>query len=220
VPILLEACLDSVELARAAEQGGAGRIELCDHLDVGGTTPSVELTRGVVGAVKIPVFAIVRPRGGDFVYSDAELEAMTRDAMMLKGLGVAGIVVGILNADDTIDAGRTRQVIAAANGLPVTFHLAFERVPDRRAGLETLIDIGVDRLLTKGGGETALDGVTGIRELVDQSAGRIAIMAGGSVREQNVGEIVRLTRVTEIHSRGAAVAEILARAKGAAAKEW
>lgn len=216
MPILLEACLDSVGLARAAEQGGAKRIELCDRLDIGGTTPSIELIRGVIGAVKIPVCAIIRPRGGDFVYSDAEFEAMKRDAMMMKGLGVAGVVLGVLNADDTIDAGRTRQMIAAANGLPVTFHLAFECVPDRRIGLETLIDIGVDRLLTKGGGETARDGVVGIRELVDQAAGRIAIMAGGSLREQNVGEIVRLSGVTEIHTRGLAVADILAQANGAA----
>lgn len=216
VAILLEACLDSVELARAAEQGGAGRIELCDRLDVGGTTPTSELIRGVVSAVRIPVFGIVRPRGGDFIYTEGEFEAMKRDAMRLKDLGVAGLVVGVLNADDTIDAGRTRQLIAAAGGLPVTFHLAFDRVPDQRAALETLIDVGIDRVLTKGGGDTALDGVDGIRSLVIQSAGRIAIMAGGSVREQNVAEIVRRSGVTEIHSRGTAVAEILARANGAA----
>jgi hypothetical protein len=136
--------------------------------------------------------------------------------MVLKDLGVAGLVMGVLNTDDTIDAGRMRQLVAAASGLPVTFHLAFERVPDRRIGLETLIDIGIDRLLTKGGGEAARDGVEGIRSLVDQAAGRIAIMAGGGVREQNVGEIVRLSSVTEIHTRGTAVAEILARANGAA----
>ena len=216
VPILLEACLDSADLARAAERGGAGRIELCDRLDVGGTTPNAELIRDVLAAVKIPVFAMVRPRGGDFVYSEAEFDGMRRDAMMLKGFGVAGLVVGVLSADDTIDAGRLRQLVAAAGGLPVTFHLAFERVPDRRMGLETLIDAGVDRLLTKGGGETARDGVGGIRELVAQASGRIVIMAGGNVREQNVEEIVRLSAVNEIHTRGAAVAAILARANGAA----
>jgi hypothetical protein len=124
-------------------------------------------------------------------------------------------VVGVLNPDDTIDVGRTRQLVAAANGLPVTFHLAFERVSDRKIGLETLIDIGVDRLLTKGGGETALDGAEGIRDLVAQAGGRIAIMAGGGVRAENVGEIVRRTGVREIHSRGTAVAEMLARANGA-----
>lgn len=216
MPILLEACLGSVELARAAEQGGAGRIELCDQLDVGGTTPSPDLIRAVVSAVRIPVFAIVRPRGGDFVYTEPEFEAMRRDAMLLRDLGVSGLVVGALNADDTIDAGRIRQLVAAAGGLPVTFHLAFERVPDQRVGLETLIDIGVDRLLTKGGGATAREGVDGIRDLVVQAAGRIAIMAGGGVREENVAEIVRRSGVREIHSRGTAVAEMLARANGAA----
>jgi copper homeostasis protein len=215
VPILLEACLDSVDLARAAEWGGASRIELCDRLDVGGTTPSVELIETVVAAVRIPVFAIVRPRGGDFFYSESELDTMKRDATMMKGLGVRGLVVGVLNANDTIDAGRTREVIDAGDGLSATFHLAFERVPNRRVGLETLIKIGVSRLLTKGGGQTALDGADGIRDLVDRAAGRITIMAGGSVREQNVGEIVRRTGVVEIHTRGLAVADILARGNAA-----
>lgn len=207
-----------MDLARAAEWGGANRIELCDRLDVGGTTPSVELIETVVAAVRIPVFAIVRPRGGDFLYSESELDTMKRDATMMKGLGVRGLVVGVLNANDTIDAGRTREVIDAGDGLPATFHLAFEHVPNRRMGLETLIEIGVARLLTKGGGQTALDGADGIRDLVDQAAGRITIMAGGSVREQNVGEIVRRTGVVEIHTRGLAVADILARGNAAASR--
>jgi len=213
--ILLEACLDSVDLARMAEWGGAKRIELCDRLDIGGTTPGVALIRAVVSAVGIPVFAIIRPRGGDFVYSGAELDAMKRDAAMLKDLGAAGLVVGVLKANDTIDTARTLEVIDAAAGLPATFHLAFERVPDRQVGLESLIGIGVDRLLTKGGGRTALDGADGIRALVDLAAGRIAVMAGGSVREQNVEDIVRRSGVNEIHTRGLAVADILARANGA-----
>lgn len=221
--ILLEACLDSVDLAQAAERGGAKRIELCERLDIGGTTPSAALIRAVVEAVRIPVFAIVRPRGGDFHYSSAEVETMKRDAATLKGLGAAGLVLGILNADFTIDAGRNREVVDAANGLPATFHLAFERVPHQGKAVETLVDIGFERVLTKGGGKTALDGIDGIRRLADQSTGRIRIMAGGSVREDNVREIVDRTGVTEIHSRGLAVAEILrqanmARVRSAAAR--
>ena len=215
VSILLEACLDSVPLARAAEAAGAKRIELCDRLDIGGTTPTAELIRAVAAAVRIPIFAIVRPRGGDFVYSASELDTMKRDAAVLAGLGASGMVVGILNANGTIDAARTREVMAAGNGLPTTFHLAFESVPDQREALETLVEIGVERVLTKGGGATAVDGVDGLRSLVNQAAGRIAIMAGGGVRENNVGEVVSRGGVREIHTRGLAVAEILRRAKAA-----
>ena len=218
MPILLEACLDSAILARAAEQGGAKRIELCDRLDVGGTTPSAALIRAVVEAVSIPVYAIVRPRGGDFVYTRVELDAMKRDAAAMKALGVAGIVVGVLNGDDTIDRRNTREVIESAGGLPATFHLAFERAPDRGDALETLVEIGMERVLTKGGGPTALEGVDGLRALVERSAGRIAIMAGGGVREHNVGEIVRRGGVSEIHTRGLAVADILAGATAAASQ--
>jgi copper homeostasis protein len=218
MPILLEACLDSASRARVAERGGAGRIELCDRLDVGGTTPSISLIEATVSATNIPVNVILRPRGGDFRYSSAELDMMKREAEALKRLGAAGIVLGILASNGTVDAARTREVMDAANGLSATFHLAFEQVPDPREGLETLIDLGVERLLTAGGSGRALDGADAIRALVEQSAGRIAIMAGGSIREPNVAEIVRRTGVREIHTRGWAVAEILERANSAAAE--
>lgn len=208
--ILLEACLDSIDLARRAEKAGAGRIELCDRLDIGGTTPDAKTIEAVVAAVRIPVFVIIRPRDGDFAYSAAEIDVMTRDAQMAKRSGAAGIVLGVLNADNTVDANRTRTVMEAAAGLPATFHLAFDRVPDRRAALETLVEIDVARILTSGGAGKALDGAEAIRRLVELAGGRISVMAGGSIREPNVAEVVRRTGVREIHTRGLAVAEILA----------
>jgi copper homeostasis protein len=216
VSIVLEACLDSVTLARAAAEGGARRIELCERLDIGGTTPSADLVRAMVDAVRIPIYPIIRPRGGDFCYSATEIDAMKRDASVMKELGASGIVIGILDARREIDRPRVRDVMDAANGLPVGFHLAFEQVPDQIEALETLIELGIERVLTKGGGRTALDGVAGLRALVERSAGRVGIMAGGSIREQNVAEIVRRSGVAEIHTKGLAVAEILARANAAA----
>jgi copper homeostasis protein len=215
VAILLEACLDSAMLAKAAEDGGARRIELCDRLDIGGTTPSAELIRSVAATVRIPIYPIIRPRGGDFLYTAPEIDAMKRDAASMRKLGATGIVVGILDREHRVDRVAMRQVIEAADGLPVGFHLAFEQVPDQSDALETLIEIGIERVLTKGGGATALEGVNGLRALVRQAKERIAIMAGGSVREQNVGQVVRRSGVREIHTKGLAIAQILAHANAA-----
>jgi copper homeostasis protein len=211
--MLLEACLDSLELAVAAEEGGAGRIELCDRLDVGGTTPSRELIERVVAAVRIPVFPIIRVRGGDFFHSDAEVEQMKRDVEMAAAAGAAGIVIGILAPDRTIDRVRTRAVMDVAPHLPATFHLAFDQAADQAQALEAVAEIGIARILTRGGGKTALDGVEGLRRLVGQSAGRVQVMAGGSVREDIAEEIVRRSGVREIHSRGTAYREMVAAAR-------
>ncbi len=197
--------MDSVVSARAAERGGARRIELCDNLGEGGTTPSAGMIAAVVSAVRIPVYVILRPRGGDFVYSDAELDVMCRDARVVHAAGAAGVVVGALHADSTVDVARTQSVIAAAGVLPVTFHRAFDLVPDPAAALETLIGIGVERVLTSGGATSALDGVPIIRQLVTQADGRIAIMAGGGLQEENVAEVVRRSGVREVHVRGTRV---------------
>jgi copper homeostasis protein len=211
--VLLEACLDSLELAIAADRAGAGRIELCDRLDVGGTTPSRELIEQVVAAVGIPVFPIIRVRGGDFFHTVAEVEQMKRDAEMAASAGAAGIVIGVLKPDRTIDRVATRAVMDIVPHLPVTFHLAFDQAADQLAALETVAEVGVTRILTRGGGKTALDGVDGLRRLVDRSAGRVHIMAGGGVREDNAEEIVRRSGVAEVHSRGVNVAEILSAAR-------
>jgi copper homeostasis protein len=211
--MLLEACLDTLDLAVKAEAAGAGRIELCDRLDVGGTTPSRELVTSVIGAVSIPVFPIIRPRGGDFFHSAAEIDSMKRDVEMVAKAGAAGIVLGVLHADRTVDAEQTRSVMDVAPQLPATFHMAFDKTPNQQDALAVIIDMGVIRVLTSGGAGKALDGVEQLRRLVVQSAGRVYILAGGSIRAHNAEEIVRRSGVREVHSRGTEVAAILAAAK-------
>jgi copper homeostasis protein len=210
--VLLEACVDSLELAVAAERGGAERIELCDRLDIGGTTPSKELIEQVVAAVRIPVNPIIRVRGGDFVHSDAEVEQMKRDTEMAARAGAAGIVLGILTPDRTVDAKRTRAVMSVAPHIPATFHLAFDATRDLTEALDAVAAIGIARVLTRGGGETALNGVEGLHDLVERST-TVRIMAGGKVRADNAEEIVRRSGVTEVHSRGTEVADIVAAAR-------
>ena len=211
--MLLEACLDTLDLAVKAEAGGAGRIELCDRLDIGGTTPSRALISSVVRAVTIPVFVIIRPRGGDFLYSQAEIDTMKKDVEMAAKAGAAGIVLGVLHPDRTVDVARTRSVMDVAPDLPATFHLAFDQTPNQRDALGAVIDAGLARVLTSGGAGKAVDGVEQLRQLVEQSAGRIHIMAGGGVRAHNAEEIVRRSGVREVHSRGTEVSAILAAAK-------
>jgi len=199
--MLVEACVDSVESAVAAERGGARRLELCDNLYDAGTTPSAGMIAAVKTAVRIPVFVIVRPRGGGFVYSPAELDVMRRDVDVARELGADGIVIGVLTREGTIDEDETGRFVEASATLPVTFHRAFDLVPDQHVALERLMVLGVARVLTSGGAPSALAGVEAIASLVRQSTGRIAVMAGGGVREENVSEIVRRTGVSEVHVR-------------------
>ena len=204
--MLVEACLDSVESARAAERGGAGRIELCDALFDGGTTPSAGMIAACRDAVGIPLFVIVRPRGGGFVYSDAEVDVMLRDVEVARQIGVDGIVIGPLGEGGSIDEERTARLVARARGLSVSFHRAFDFTPDPFAALDTLASLGVDRVLSSGHAPTALEGADTLAALVRHSRGRVTVMAGGSVRESNVREIVERTGVREVHVRATRVA--------------
>jgi len=204
--MLVEACVDSVESAIAAERGGAGRLELCDDLHDGGTTPSAGMIAAVKEAVAMPVFVIVRPRGGGFVYSDAELDVMRRDIEAAARLGANGILLGVLTRQAEIDAERTRRLLGVAPALEVTFHRAFDLVRDRYVALEALVSLGIRRVLTSGGAAAALEGADAIARLVGQSSGRLAVMAGGGVREENVAELVRRTGVSEVHVRGTRLA--------------
>jgi copper homeostasis protein len=202
VPVLIEACVDSVASALAAERGGAGRLELCDALYDGGTTPSAGMISAVKAAVRIPVFVIVRPRGGGFVYSYEEIAVMRLDIEAARMLGADGIVVGALTNDARVDEDQIRTLVAAAKDLPVTFHRAFDFARDREEALEALMRLGVHRVLTAGGAPSAIDGVEVIRALAKRGAGQIAVMAGGGVREETVQEIVHRSGVKEIHVRG------------------
>ena len=202
MPVLIEACVDSVYSAVAAERGGAKRLELCDNLFDGGTTPSAGMISAVKAAVRIPVFVIIRPRGGGFVYSSEEIGVMRLDIEAARMLGADGIAVGVLTRDSRIDVEQLRALMNHAAGLPVTFHRAFDLVPDQGEALEALIRERVARVLTSGGSQTALEGVEAIAKLVSRAAGQIKVMAGGGVREETVQEVVHRAKVSEVHVRG------------------
>jgi len=205
--VLVEVCVDSVESALAAQDGGANRVELCEDLPEGGTTPSAGLIEVCRERLGIPVHVLVRPRPGDFVYSDLELEVMRRDIALAARFGAAGVVFGALHADGTVDGERTRALIAAARPLSVTFHRAFDFTPDADKALDALIALGVDRILTSGQAATAREGTRILARLVSRAAGRVTILAGGGVNEDNVAEIARRTGVREVHVRATSLFE-------------
>ena len=199
--VLVEACVDSVESALAAERGGAGRLELCDALFDGGTTPSAGMIAACRDRVSIPVFVIIRPRGGGFVYSESELDVMRRDIIAARGLGADGVVIGAMRPDGSVDAEQARSLVDAAGELPVTFHRAFDFAPDLGAALEVLVAAGVSRVLSSGGAPTAREGVATLAALVRQAGDRLVVMAGGGVREENVRDIIATAGVREVHVR-------------------
>jgi copper homeostasis protein len=176
-------------------------VELCLDLDEGGTTAPAELIADVVRRVRIPVFVLIRPRTGAFVYSDAEIEIMTRGIESAAAMGAAGIVSGALTRDRLIDVERTRTVLKSAGELPVTFHRAFDAVLEPLDALERLIDLGVSRVLTSGAADTALQGAGAIAALRERARERIGIVAGGGVRKHNVSEVIAHTGVSEVHGR-------------------
>lgn len=176
-------------------------MELCDALFDGGTTPRAGMIAACKAAVSIPVFVMIRPRGGGFVYSDAERDVMRRDIVVARELGAEGMVIGGLRRDNTVDLDLVRMLVETARGLPVTFHRAFDLTPHFDASLESLADSGVQRVLTSGGASTAADGVTTLAKLVRQAGSRIVVMAGGGIREDNVRTVVSMSGVREVHTR-------------------
>ncbi|MBK7875350.1 MAG: copper homeostasis protein CutC [Planctomycetes bacterium] len=198
--VLIEICVDSVEACLAAAEGGADRLELCAGLVEGGTTPSAGTLALALEKVRIPIVVLVRPRRGDFHYTNVELETMKRDVLAAKAAGAAGVAVGALERDGTVSRFALRTLVAAARPMSVTFHRAFDHVVDPLRGLETLVEHGVERVLTSGGAATAPEGAERIAELVRAARGRITILAGGGVRPENVRALVRATGVDEVHA--------------------
>ncbi len=195
----IEICVDSVEGAMAAERGGADRVELCDNLLEGGTTPSGGCIKVAREKLRIGLQVIIRPRGGDFLYSEVECAVMREDIRLAKTLGADGVVIGCLTAAGDIDLARTRELIEEARPLNVTFHRAFDMCRDPRQALEDLVQLGVDRVLTSGQEASVLEGLDLICELQKQARGRIVIMPGGGLTPRNIGKIVRASGVSEVH---------------------
>jgi copper homeostasis protein len=200
----VEVCAGSVRSVIEAVKGGASRVELCDNLFEGGTTPSAATIETACQSVNIPVYVIIRPRGGDFLYSDIEFEIMKRDIFFAKKYGASGIVTGVLLSDGAVDGRRTKElaVIAKELDMGVTFHRAFDMCSNRREALETVIAAGCERILTSGGENKAIDGKDSIRELVEAAGGRISIMAGSGINPDNIRDLVEYTGVNEVHISG------------------
>lgn len=197
--MIFEVCVDSVEGAVEAQAGGAQRVELCDNLVEGGTTPSLGMIQVVRQKISIELHVIIRPRGSDFLYSEAEFEVMRQDIQAAKAAGANGVVIGLLNQDGSIDLPRTRALVELARPLSVTFHRAFDVSRDAQESLEALCSLGIERVLTSGQQASAFEGADCIAQLVRQAGDRICILAGGGITEANVAEIVRKTGVKEVH---------------------
>lgn len=182
----LEICASNYQSALNAENAGAHRIELCSELAVGGITPSYGLIRQVMERVKIPVFVLIRPRSGNFTYSEDEFEIMKSDIQVCKDLGCAGIVSGILDADNSIDVERTRELVELSKPLKFTFHRAFDWTPKPYEALEQLIELNVDRILTSGQESSAEKGIFVLQQLKNLANGRITILPAGGINSENV----------------------------------
>ncbi|MCU0362431.1 MAG: copper homeostasis protein CutC [Bacteroidales bacterium] len=199
---LLEICVDSIDSAIIAQEAGADRIELCAGLPEGGTTPSYGTIVSVRNNLSISVNVIIRPRSGDFLYSDIEYDIMRREIDMCGELGANGIVIGILRAGGTIDIDRTAHLVEFAKPLPVTFHRAFDMCSDPHQGLEDVIASGAARLLTSGQKNSAPEGSELIGKLVSESGGRIIVMPGGGLNISNIASVAAQTKAWEFHLTG------------------
>lgn len=197
--MVLEIVVYNIESALKAQEGGADRIELCDNPGEGGTTPSFGIIESVRQNVNLDVYVMIRPRGGDFHYTNYEFHSMKRDIYQCQRISVDGIVFGILNADGTLDKKRCKELIDKARPLKVTCHRAFDMTRDPFEALEDCIEVGFDRILTSGHRTTAVLGADLIGELIKKANGRIAIMPGSGVNENTVEEIVLKTGAKEIH---------------------
>lgn len=198
---VLENCSNSVQSSIEAQKGGAIRVELCDNLAEGGTTPSLSQIQLTRENIDIQLNVIIRPRGGDFLYSDLEFESMKQDIHHCGKSKCDGVVIGILNADGTVDIERNKILVNIAReyNMSVTFHRAFDRCADLFKSLEDIINLGCDRILTSGGRKTALEGKEVIKKLIEQANGRIIIMPGSGINENNIAELVEATGLIEFH---------------------
>lgn len=196
---LIEVCVEGIDGLVAAQEAGADRVELCASLIEGGLTPSLGTVRASLAAATIPFHVIVRPRGGDFLYSQLEFESMLEDVRALKALGVAGVVFGCLTADGRIDEPRMQALVEAARPMKVTCHRAFDMTRDAAEAIEALVRVGVDRVLTSGQRDTAAEGVAILRQTFAAARGRIVVMVCGALDDTNIAGIETATGAAEMH---------------------
>jgi copper homeostasis protein len=196
--MIIEVCANSYESAINAEVGGANRVELCKDLHLDGITPDNEVVIKTLNKLKIPVFILIRPRSGDFVYTNEEFKLMKSDIIKFKKLGCSGIVSGVLNTDNTIDIKRTKELIQLSRPLEFTFHRAFDKIVNPIEGLEELIEIGADRVLTSGQEDSAIKGIKLIAKLIEITNNRITIMPGSGVKSDNINNF-KAIGANEIH---------------------
>ncbi|MGH7654604.1 MAG: copper homeostasis protein CutC [Gemmatimonadaceae bacterium] len=199
--VLVEAAVDAFSGALSAQAAGVHRVELCGPLHDGGTTPSAGLIARCSDELLVSVHVLIRPRAGDFVYTDDEMAIMSKDIAVAKELDVDGVVIGALTAEGEVDAARMAELIAIASPLRVGFHRAFDAVRDQDEALELLVSLQVDHILTSGGAATAADGAARIKQLVERAGDRIGIIAGGSITKTNAAALVKHTGVRTIHGR-------------------
>ncbi len=198
-PMLIEACVDSVSSAIEAQRGGAGRVELCANLYEGGTTPSLGAIQAARRHLEIRLHVIIRPRGGDFLYSDVELDIMRSDVLRAGEAGADGVVFGILRPDGTIDLEHTGQLVELAGPMSTTFHRAFDMTADPYAALENLVELGVDRVLTSGQRPSAMEGADLLARLVKRAGDRLVVMPGVGIDAANIAELIQRTGALEYH---------------------
>jgi copper homeostasis protein len=195
----IEICVEGIDGLVAAQNAGADRVELCASLIEGGLTPSLGVVRESLKVATIPFHVIVRPRGGDFLYSDLEFRTMLDDVRALRELGVVGVVVGCLTADGRIDEPRMKALVDAARPMSVTCHRAFDMTRDIGESVEALVRCGIDRVLTSGQRDTGLEGADNLRRTVEAANGRLVVMACGALDEENIGEVLRKSGAPEAH---------------------
>lgn len=199
--MIREVCVENYLEAINGEKNGAERIELCDNLEVGGTTPSYGIIKKTIESVKIPVFVIIRPRGGNFCYSNEEIEIMKNDILVCKKLNVSGVVLGVLDRDNNINYSITKELTTLAKPMSVTFHKAIDEVKNPILEVEKLANIGVDRILTSGTKTTAIEGKDIINKMIIQSKNKIKIVVAGKVTKENLENIKKLIPNDEYHGR-------------------
>ena len=199
--MIKEACVESFEKALEAQNNGANRIELCENLAVGGTTPSYGTVKVCLEKLDIPIFPMIRARGGNFIYSKDEIEIMKEDIKIFKELGVKGVVLGCLTSDNKIDLELTKKLVNLAYPMEVTFHKAIDEIQNPLDYIDNLINIGIKRILTSGGKATALEGKDLINEMIKKSNGRLKIVVAGKVTKENLNELSNLISADEFHGK-------------------